>query len=144
MGLFDKSSRTTGQLGTTTLIAKGAVLTGEIALTSNIQIDGKITGTLRTDAHVTISPTGHVNGSIFADKAFINGCFEGEIFASSVEILNSGNLKGDVTCTDLTIQKGGLFLGTSKTVSSEDVVTLSSNKGKGNNATTVVKDKAAV
>jgi len=130
MGLFDQKSRTTGQSGVTTIVAEGAVLTGEISLTGDIQIDGKINGTIRTESKVTISPTGQVTGSIFADRAFINGRFEGEVYSKTIDILSSGHLKGDVTCTDFTIQKGGLFLGTSKTVSTEEVVNLSSTAMK--------------
>ncbi len=70
---------------------------------------------------VTISPSGIVEGNIFADKAIINGLFEGEVYARNVDVLSSGCLKGQVTSAELTIEKGGSFLGTSKTVSTEEI-----------------------
>lgn len=128
MGLFDKNSATTSKPSATTIIAEGASISGELILTGNIQVDGLVKGTLRTVANVTISPTGMVDGTIFADKAIINGCFEGEVFSKNVAILSNGNLKGEVTSTDFTIEKGGLFLGVSKTVTNDEVVNLADNK----------------
>lgn len=93
-------------------------------------MDGVIIGTIRTEHDVTISPTGFIEGTIFANNAVINGGFEGDIFAKNIEILSKGNLKGNVTCSEFTIQKGGLFLGTSETVSNEEVITLSDSKEK--------------
>jgi cytoskeletal protein CcmA (bactofilin family) len=70
---------------------------------------------------VTISPSGSVEGKIYADHAMINGQFEGEIFAKNVDVLPNGCLKGEVTSAELTIEKGGSFLGTSKTVSGDEI-----------------------
>lgn len=88
-----------------------------------------------------------VSGTIFADTATINGCFEGEIFAKTIDILSSGNLKGEITCSEFTIEKGGIFLGTSKTVTNEEVVNLTSNTeksscGKSSSDNKVVDKKA--
>ncbi|WP_181388323.1 bactofilin family protein [Vibrio albus] len=90
-------------------------------LTGNIQIDGKVDGTIRTTKLVTISPSGSVEGKIYADHAIINGQFEGDIYAKNVDVLANGCLKGEVTSAELTIEKGGSFLGISKTVSSDEI-----------------------
>ena len=121
MGLFGEKRGTASKHSSTTIISEGANLSGELNLTGNVQIDGNITGTIRTSQAITISPLGSVEGQIFADKATINGHFEGEVYAKSVEILPSGYLKGTVTSAEFTIIKGGSFLGTSNTVSSEEV-----------------------
>ncbi|WCE31049.1 bactofilin family protein [Vibrio sp. SCSIO 43137] len=128
MGLFDKKRGAAGKHGAPTIIAEGARITGELTLSSNIQIDGEIKGTIRTEYDVTISPTGHVEGSIYANNAIVNGRFEGEIFAKNIDILSRGDLKGNITCSEVTIAKGGLFLGTSETVTNDEVVCLAESK----------------
>lgn len=128
MGLFNKKRGAAGKHDAPTIIAERAIISGELTLSSNIQVDGKITGVLRTDHNVTISPTGSVEGTIFADNAIINGVFVGDIYAKKIEILSKGELKGDITCAEFIIQKGGQFLGNSKTVSNEEVVNLSDSK----------------
>ena len=89
---------------------------------------------------VTISPSGSVEGQIFADNATINGFFEGEIYAKNVDILSNGYLKGVVTSAELTIEKGGSFLGTSKTVSDEEIVDKISTEPQQKKELTIVTD----
>ncbi|KJY91901.1 hypothetical protein TW84_07425 [Vibrio neptunius] len=45
-----------------------------------------------------------------------------------MEILEHGYLEGEVSATEFTIQKGGVFLGNSKNVSTEEVVNLDAAK----------------
>ncbi|WP_375753953.1 polymer-forming cytoskeletal protein [Vibrio sp. HN007] len=134
MGLFNKERGKSGKHHNTTIIAEGAKVTGELTLSGNIQVDGKVSGKLQTDKLVTISPSGRIDGEIYAEKAIINGLFEGEIFAKSIEILGNGQLKGEVSSSELIIHKGGVFLGNSKTVSDDEVINLSDKKEKVQNA----------
>ncbi|MDG3088061.1 polymer-forming cytoskeletal protein [Vibrio hannami] len=72
-----------------------------------------------------------MEGEIYAEKAIINGHFEGEVFARNIEILANGKPpKGEVTSSELIIHKGGVFLGNPKTVTGEEVINLSDKKEK--------------
>ncbi|WED23130.1 polymer-forming cytoskeletal protein [Vibrio sp. JC009] len=128
MGLFDKKSGAAGKHHATTVIAEGTVIEGTLNLTGNIQIDGRVKGKINTEKTVTISPSGKVEGAIFADSAIVNGHFDGEIVARNIEILEKGKLQGEISSAEFTIVKGGVFLGNSKTVASEEVVKLKDNK----------------
>ncbi|MGJ7093451.1 bactofilin family protein [Vibrio hannami] len=130
MGLFNKERGKSSKHHNTTIIAEGAKIAGELTLSGNIQVDGVLTGKLQTEKLVTISPSGRIEGEIYAEKAIINGHFEGEVFARNIEILANGNLKGEVTSSELIIHKGGVFLGNSKTVTGEEVINLSDKKEK--------------
>ncbi len=92
---------------------------------------------------VTISPSGIVEGNIFADKAIINGLFEGEVYARNVDVLSNGCLKGQVTSAELTIEKGGSFLGTSKTVSNEEITEKISIEPQQKQELSIVADSCA-
>ncbi|MEF1284368.1 polymer-forming cytoskeletal protein [Vibrio sp. M250220] len=139
MGLFSKQNRESNRHLTQTVIADGADISGELRLTCNIQIDGRVTGSIETDQTVTISATGSVEGSVKADRLVVNGHFRGKVYTKSVEILGDGRLEGEVSSGEFTIQKGGVFLGNSKNVTAEEVVTIDSVKKI--NASQASKDK---
>ncbi|MCG9647036.1 polymer-forming cytoskeletal protein [Vibrio brasiliensis] len=126
MGLFSKQNREPNRHLTQTVIADGADISGELKLTCNIQIDGRVTGSIETDRTVTISATGSVEGSVKAERLVVNGHFRGKVYTKSVEILEDGRLEGEVSAGEFTIQKGGVFLGNSKNVTAEEVVTIDS------------------
>lgn len=85
-----------------------------------------MTGSIETDRTVTISATGSVEGSVKAERLVVNGHFRGKVYTKSVEILEDGRLEGEVSASEFTIQKGGVFLGNSKNVTAEEVVTIDS------------------
>lgn len=126
MGLFSKQNRESNRHLTQTVIADGADISGELKLTCNIQIDGRVTGSIETDKTVTISSTGSVEGSVKAERLVVNGHFRGKVYTKSVEILGDGRLEGEVSAGEFTIQKGGIFLGNSKNVAVDEVVTIDS------------------
>ncbi|MEZ8207953.1 bactofilin family protein [Vibrio bivalvicida] len=109
-------------------MADGAYIEGKLKLTCNIHIDGQVKGSIETDHTVTISATGSVDGSIRSERLVINGRFLGNVYTKSLEILEHGYLEGEVSASEFTIQKGGIFLGNSKNVKSEEVVALDSAK----------------
>ncbi|NOI57084.1 polymer-forming cytoskeletal family protein [Vibrio coralliilyticus] len=128
MGLLGKQNRESNSHCSQTVIAEGGYIEGQLKLTCNIQIDGQIKGSIETDRSVTISATGSVDGSIRAERLIINGRFLGKVYTKSLEILEHGYLEGEVSATEFTIQKGGVFLGNSKNVSTEEVVNLDAAK----------------
>lgn len=77
---------------------------------------------------MTISATGSVEGSVKAERLVVNGHFRGKVYTKGVEILQDGRLEGEVSAGEFTIQKGGVFLGNSKNVTAEEVVTIDSVK----------------
>lgn len=110
MKLTSKSNKATPQ----TLIAEGCFIEGQLKLTSNIHIDGKVKGNIETGGTVIISATGAVEGSIRAERLIVNGRFKGQIYANCFAILEKGHVEGDACASEFTIEKGGVFLGHSK------------------------------
>ncbi|GGW65181.1 bactofilin family protein [Alishewanella tabrizica] len=76
-----------------------------------MQIDGEYDGDIDCRSTVIISSSGKVTGEIRADKIMINGQFEGNIFANTVEILAQGKAQGVLHTDNLCIERGGSFLG---------------------------------
>ncbi|MDN3609478.1 bactofilin family protein [Vibrio ostreicida] len=128
MGLLSKTNRESNSDCSQTVIAEGAFIEGQLKLTCNIQIDGQIKGNIETDRTVTISATGAVEGSIKSERLIINGRFTGKVYTKNLEILEHGYLEGEVSASEFTIEKGGVFLGNSKNVVREEVVNLDVTK----------------
>lgn len=78
---------------------------------------------------MVISASGRVKGELTADKVIINGLFDGNCYASSVEILPQGKAHGVIHCDDLSIERGGSFLGKTLPTATEQVVSLPNTDG---------------
>ena len=89
-----------------------------------MQIDGYVEGKIVSEKTLIISISGRVKGEVTADKVIINGLFDGECYANSVEILPQGKAHGVIHCDDLSIERGGSFLGKTLPNSDEQVISL--------------------
>jgi cytoskeletal protein CcmA (bactofilin family) len=89
-----------------------------------MQVDGYIEGKIVSEKTLVISGTGRIKGELTADKVIINGLFEGDCFANSVEILPQGKAHGVIHCDDLSIERGGSFIGKTMPTSTEQVISL--------------------
>ncbi|QFU22591.1 polymer-forming cytoskeletal protein [Shewanella eurypsychrophilus] len=111
MGLLGKNSRATGELTTTTVIAKGCHIAGELRLSGHIQIDGFIEGKMNTQQTIIVSNEGRVKGELWADKLIVSGLVEGNCYADTIQILANGKINGKIYSDNLSIELGGCFLG---------------------------------
>lgn len=114
MALFGGNNTNSGATAETTIISAGAKIGGEFDFDSKLHIDGELNGTIRSKSEVVIGKGGAVRGKLSAKKVVINGVFEGELKADSLEVLAGGVLDGDIEVEQLGIENGGKFNGTSK------------------------------
>ncbi|MDX3774331.1 polymer-forming cytoskeletal protein [Chromatiaceae bacterium AAb-1] len=124
MSLFTKTSLPENGGNTTTIISQGCQLNGELNLNCNIQIDGLLNGDIHTERTVIVTQTGQVKGDIYADCIIIRGLAEGHFYANHIEILQSGQAYGIVRCDDLSIEKGGRFVGETHLSNQKDIAVL--------------------
>jgi cytoskeletal protein CcmA (bactofilin family) len=134
MGLFSKHAGNQSKHPVTTVIAQGCTVNGNLRLSCDIQVDGYVEGKIISDKTLIISVSGRIKGEITADKVIINGLFDGECYANSVEILPQGKAHGIIQCDDLSIEHGGSFYGNTRPTSSEQVVSLTSAEAEHDNA----------
>lgn len=87
-------------------------------------------GKINTEKTLIISRSGRVKGEIIADKVIINGLFEGECYANHVEILPHGKAQGVIHSDELSIERGGNFIGESQHTTEEQVVKLQQKDDK--------------
>ncbi|CAH0535532.1 hypothetical protein VST7929_03101 [Vibrio stylophorae] len=110
--------------GGVSLISKGCQITGDLELQCDLQVDGYIEGTIKTERTIMISPSGRINGNIQASHVIVNGLVEGTCTANNVDILENGKLKGVVYSQALTITKGGMLVGENRENRPEGVTPL--------------------
>ncbi|EED36366.1 integral membrane protein CcmA involved in cell shape determination [Luminiphilus syltensis NOR5-1B] len=87
--------------GTTTLIAPQTVITGDIHFSGNLDIEGRVVGSIVADpdaeAMLRVIAGGSVEGEIRAPAAVINGKVAGDIHASQrLELADEAEVDGDV------------------------------------------------
>ncbi|MBT9431241.1 polymer-forming cytoskeletal protein [Candidatus Sodalis endolongispinus] len=98
-----------------TLIAKSAVFAGDIDIEGDIHIWGKITGNIRVkEGAIHVMHAGQVEGELLAPEIIIDGKVEGTCCATTLDILEHGELHGVSRCAGMTIQRGGQFVGQSE------------------------------
>ena len=98
----------------TTVITKGAAVSGELYGTGSILIEGTFFGTIRVDGTVTVAASGAVKGPIEAENVVVAGSVTGDIAARGfLRLEMTGNISGDVTMRSFTIEDGGCFDGRS-------------------------------
>jgi cytoskeletal protein CcmA (bactofilin family) len=97
-----------------TLLGEGTRWQGEIqAGLDGLRIEGCVEGTVLSEGHVVVAPTGVVKGTIQAKCLTVRGRVEG-IFKveDCLEILGTGWVEGEVELSTLVVDEGGTLQGT--------------------------------
>ena len=94
------------------VLGEGTEITGEVALTSGLRVEGVIKGKVRSDAILVIGTSGKMDAEINIRRISIDGEFRGMIRASErVEIHKDGKVFGEIYTPCLIIEAGALFEG---------------------------------
>lgn len=112
--------------GIESLISHGVEIKGQVFAQGSMRVDGKIEGQLDIKGDLFIGEKGQIKGGVKVENIILGGKIEGDVLARGrFEITSTGIMNGDVTCSTLTIEEGGLLDGTSKmTKSSPEARTL--------------------
>ncbi len=99
LGSKEKSSF--GSSNSTTLIARGTEVVGDIKFSGNLDIEGLVQGSIVAqpgkDAVVRIVDKGRVEGEIRAPSVIINGAIVGDVYSSKhLELAAKAKVQGNV------------------------------------------------
>jgi cytoskeletal protein CcmA (bactofilin family) len=87
-------------------------INGEVYAKEEIQVDGEVNGSLRSDHRLTIGETGKAEATILADEVVIGGTVSGNVEATRRIVLRKGaHLVGDVKTAGIVIEDGAYFRG---------------------------------
>ncbi|GAA0719149.1 polymer-forming cytoskeletal protein [Dokdonella soli] len=83
-----------------TLIAEGTTIRGDIEFSGGLHLEGVIDGSISaegTDAVLTLSEKGRVNGEVRVSNAVVNGTVNGDIFVGErLELAGNARVEGNV------------------------------------------------
>lgn len=85
---------------------------GEVITSGDLEIEGKVHGSIECLGSLVISPGARVEGTIVSHSAMIKGKVIANVEAiDRIGILNGAELVGDLTCLRLSIEEGADFRG---------------------------------
>jgi cytoskeletal protein CcmA (bactofilin family) len=94
------------------LIAADLTIEGKIEGSGHVRLVGKFKGDVHVEGDLTIEPGAKVTGSVRAGTVIIGGELEGNVdAASSVELLKTGVVNGDLKAGSLTVAAGSRMRG---------------------------------
>ncbi len=99
------------------LISEHTRLEGKLTFGDTTRIHGVIQGEVhaKQGSRLILGSTGMIEGNVFADSIWIDGCVRGDVRAESrVVISGSGRVIGNIFTPALRIEVGGFFEGLSQ------------------------------
>lgn len=94
------------------LIAADLTIEGKIEGSGHVRLVGKFKGDVHVEGNLTIEPGAKVTGSVRAGTVVIGGELEGNVdAATSVELLKTGVVHGDLKTGSLTVAAGSRMSG---------------------------------
>ena len=105
-----KSDSTGSDFG---LIGRGIEVTGDIAFSDQLNVEGKVNGRITSETGTLIvGETGHIEATVQIAACVIHGTLQGDLTAKSkVEIRRTGKVHGDVITPNLLVEEGAIFNG---------------------------------
>ena len=90
----------------------GVECIGEIWYEGNVQIDGRLEGTIHTKGTLVIGDRAVVKAKIEAGTVICKGKIQGEVVAKeSIKLLSPGLIDGTMSAPRLSVEDGGVFNG---------------------------------
>ncbi len=123
MGIFNKNYEVITKSAVATIIAKDSRINGHLLLECDIHVDGFIEGSINTSKSFIIGKEGRVKGNVKAHHVLISGLLEGECEGEIVEVLTGGKVCGHIHTNELSIEKGGQFIGEAQAAHPDAVIT---------------------
>ena len=97
----------TGARHTTfSILGSDVVVTGNVAASVDLHVDGKIDGDLKC-ANLVQGEASEIKGAVVAETAKIAGLVDGSIEAKTLIVHATARITGDVTYENITIENGG-------------------------------------
>ena len=93
-------------------LGAGVECIGEIWYEGNMQIDGRLEGTVHTKGTLVIGDRADVKAKIEAGTVICKGKIQGEVVAQeTIKLLSPGLIDGTMSAPRLSIENGGVFNG---------------------------------
>lgn len=111
-----------------TIIGSNTCLKGSLSSEGAIRVDGKLEGNIIDAADVFVGEDGEICGNVHSSQVVIGGKVNGNIEAhSSLELLQSAEVSGDIKTASLSISDGSFFEGNCTMIKEKSVIQMDIN-----------------
>lgn len=101
--------------GAVSVLASGTTVTGDISLQGELQLEGRVEGSLRTKGRVVVGSNGVVEGEVEADEIVVAGRVKGSLKArKALRLKRACEVAADVEGPALEIEEGASLDGSVK------------------------------
>lgn len=105
-------SKKNAEVKITTLLGKGAELTGDFNVQGSARIDGTINGDVTIKGTLIMGAGGVINGNVSAEAIIIGGEVQGSILApEKAELTATARVIGDISTKIIVIDENAIFQG---------------------------------
>ncbi len=96
-----------------TVIGSSIKVKGNFHGKGNVIIEGRLEGSLKTDASLLVGEKAKISANVLAKDAFVNGEIAGNVkIEKYLFIGKTAKINGDVSCEEISIEKGAIINGT--------------------------------
>lgn len=104
-----------------TRISKGAVITGDIVSSTDIRVDGEISGTVFSEGKIVVGETAVISGKLLCSNLDLWGKIEGEVYVKdTLSVKSLASVSGSIHINKLQVEMGAQFNGTCGMISEQD------------------------
>jgi cytoskeletal protein CcmA (bactofilin family) len=91
---------------------QGSHFEGDLRFEQSFRVDGKVTGTVRSEGDLVVGEHGEIEGEIAVGRLFVSGRVRGEVrIGKRLSIHRGGRVEGDVRAAALVVEEGGILEG---------------------------------
>ncbi|MDR1102026.1 MAG: polymer-forming cytoskeletal protein [Clostridiales bacterium] len=108
----NKAKRSSNLIKIGTFLDASTKITGDIATTSNLKVDGAVDGNLLSSCDIVIGETAVIRGNVHAGDVVVSGSVQGDISArSTLTLTEKGKIEGNIRATGFIVDIGSQFQG---------------------------------
>ena len=102
-------------------IAQGAVLKGDLTASTDIRVDGRVDGMLRSEGRVVAGEAARLSGKLFCANADIWGTMDGDVYVRDLlSLKGSSVVNGDLFVSKIQVELGAQINGSIRMISEEE------------------------
>jgi cytoskeletal protein CcmA (bactofilin family) len=100
---------------TLSIISAGSTITGDIACTGVLKVEGQIDGSVRQARQVMLAKDGAIRGDVTAHEIVVGGVVDGNVTAADrLELQPTAVVNGDIATKSIVVMEGARINGTVK------------------------------
>ena len=95
----------------TTTISADIVFRGELRYEGRLDVHGQVDGRIQSSDVLDVGQSGKIKAEIQVKQVNLKGDVDGNVKTDSLHIFSGGKLYGDIDCSQLQIDRGGMHNG---------------------------------